>query len=119
MPYFSYSMKKALEKPRKYYAYDIGLQAAVSKSFSEDTGRRAENAVAIELIRRGKEVQYYSNDYEVDFVVKDGLKITVINVCTGEKLPARENASLAQFSKDHRNAETLLLNGMEKIAQWL
>jgi len=119
VPQFSYSLKKAMEMPRKYYAYDLGLQAAVSKSYSPDWGRKAEGAVAIELKRRGKEPQYYSNSSEVDFVVRDGLKPTALNVCWAGKPPEREKRGLEEFAKGHRNAPTLLLAGKRQIAGWL
>jgi predicted AAA+ superfamily ATPase len=119
IPAFSYSLKKAMEKPRRYYAYDTGMQAAITKSFSSDFGRRTENAVAIELLRSGKEVQYYSNDFEVDFIVKDGLSLTAINVCASEKAPQREMSSLEHFAKEHKTKETLLLSGDKQIAHWL
>ncbi len=119
VPQFSYSMKKAMEKPRKYYAYDLGLQSAVSKSYSPDWGRKAEGAVAIELKRRGGEPQYYVNNTEVDFVVKDGLKLTALNVCYSEKAPERETAGLEEFKKKHRNSATVLLSGEKQIIKWL
>jgi len=118
VPYFSYSLKKAMEKPRKYYAYDLGLQQAVSKSFSPDLGRKAENLVAIELMRRGKEIQYYSNDYEIDFVLKEGLNITGINVCYASKVPPREQKGLDEFKKKHKKAETLLID-KNSLSSWI
>ncbi|MBI5227853.1 ATP-binding protein [Candidatus Micrarchaeota archaeon] len=118
VPAFSYSLKKAMEKPRRYYAYDTGLQAAISKSFSLDFGRRTENAVAIELLRSGKEIQYYSNDFEIDFIVKEGLELTAINVCATQEAPARETSSLEQFSKEHKTKKTFLLSGEKQITQW-
>jgi len=119
VPFFSYSMKKGMEKPRKYYAIDTGLQTAISKSFSLDLGRKLENSVAIELFRRGKELQYYSNSYEVDFVVKEGLEVSSINVCYSEKPPERELKSLEFFSKEHKVKFSLLLSGVKEIIRWL
>ncbi|MBI2080061.1 ATP-binding protein [Candidatus Micrarchaeota archaeon] len=119
VPFFSYSMKKAMEKPRKYFAYDTGLQAAVSKSFSEDFGRKTENSIAIELIRRKKEIQYYSNGFEVDFIIKDGLELTALNVCTSEKVSDRETKGLEEFSKLNKTRTKILLNGQKKIEEWL
>ncbi len=119
VPFFSYSMKKGLEHPRKYYAFDTGLAAAVSKSFSPDIGRKVENSVAIELIRRGKEVQYYSNKFEVDFVVKNGLATSAINVCFAASPPAREQAALEEFSKQFKPKEAFLLKGEREIMKWL
>ena len=119
VPSFSYSLKKAMEKPRKYYAYDVGLAAAVSKSYSPDFGRKAENLVAIGLVRMGREPQYYSDKTEVDFVVKDGLKPVGINVCYLEKPPARERAALEEFSAAHKNAKTVLIAGKKALGEWL
>jgi len=119
VPYFSYSMKKAMERPRKYYAYDCGMQAAVSKSFSRDIGRRAECAVAIELVRRGFAPQYYSNGFEVDLVIREGLTPTAINVCIGERPGERETAGLSEFSKLHKESKSLLLAGEKRIVEWL
>ena len=119
VPAFSYSLKQAMEKPRKYYAYDTGLAAAVSKSFSPDFGRKAENAVAIELVRRHYEPQYHRNGADVDFVVKDGLALTGVNVCWEDKAPARETQSLSEFVKIHKKAQTELLAGRERIADWM
>ena len=119
VPQFSYSLKQAMEKPRKYYAYDLGLQAAVSKSYTPDLGRKVEGAVAIELRRRGNEPQYFAKGAEVDFILKDGMRLTALNVCHSEKPPARETSSLAEFRKKHRNASTRLLAGRKRIAGWL
>ncbi|MEK6953528.1 MAG: DUF4143 domain-containing protein [Candidatus Micrarchaeota archaeon] len=119
VPFFSYSLKKALEKPRKYYAYDTGLQAAISKSFSPDYGRRAENAVAIELIRRSKEVQYYSKKHEVDFVVKDGLDVSAMNVTFSDDAAGREEVGLEEFSRDFKVKKGVLLRGEKQITEWL
>ncbi len=119
VPFFSYSMKKELEQPRKHYAYDTGLQAVISKSFSPDLGRRAENAVAIELIRREKEVQYYSNKYEVDFVVKEGLAVNAINVCYAVTAPKRETKAIAEFSEQFKPKSATLLKGEKEISEWL
>jgi len=119
VPAFSYSLKKAFEKPRRYYAYDTGLQTAISKSFSSDLGRKVENLVAIELLRSRKEVQYYLNDFEVDFVVKDGPELTAINVCLAEEAPLRESSSLERFSEEHKVKKSVLLKGEKGIAQWL
>ncbi len=80
---YSPSLKVQSTNPKKIYGIDTGLRNAVSFKFSEDLGRIAENAVFIELKRRGKEVFYWkSNEGEVDFILKHGLKPTeAIQVC--------------------------------------
>jgi predicted AAA+ superfamily ATPase len=119
VPAFSYSLKKAMEKPRKYYAYDTGLAAAVSKSFSPDLGRKAENAVAVELVRRRFEPQYYKNGADVDFVVREGTASLGIAVCWEKDAPKREQEGLETFSKEVKNSKVQALFGPEQIGRWL
>ena len=69
--YFSYSVKEQKTRPSKIYCIDNGLRNAVSFKFSKDEGRLAENLVFIELKRRNKDVYYWENKGEVDFVVKE------------------------------------------------
>ncbi len=65
---------------------------------SEGFGQMAENLVFMELKRRGKEIYYWKDQKqrEVDFVVKDGLKISsLIQVCwnVGDKVTKKREIS--------------------------
>ena len=78
----SYKAKEIIQKPRKVYAIDTGLRNTASVRFSEDIGRLAENAVFLELKRRGNDIYYYSKNKECDFVVKKDMKfIHALQVC--------------------------------------
>ena len=59
-----------IQKPRKIYCIDNGLRNAISLKFSEDQGKLAENLVFLELKRQGREIFYYSDKKECDFVIK-------------------------------------------------
>lgn len=61
---------------RKIYAIDNGLLNAISFKFSEDKGKAVEQAVFLELRRRGREVYFYRERYECDFVVKEGHRVS-------------------------------------------
>jgi len=98
VPIFSYSLKVQQVNPSKTYCIDTGLRNAVSLRFSEDEGRLAENAVFIELKRKGYEVFYWRNTKEVDFVVKEkNNKLTAINVSYTDEIDEREITSLLEF----------------------
>ena len=59
------------------------MRRKIAFSFSEDRGRFLENVVFIELKRRGKEVFYFKNEKECDFVVKEKDKIVeAFQVCS-------------------------------------
>jgi len=56
---------------RKIYAIDNGLLNAISFTFSGDKGKAIEQAVFLEIKRRGGEVYFYKEKYECDFLIKD------------------------------------------------
>jgi uncharacterized protein len=79
---YQYSIKKQENYPKKIYAIDNGFIEVASFAFSENMGKFLENQVFIELMRRGKQVYYYREKKECDFVVKEKTKIVeVIQVC--------------------------------------
>jgi hypothetical protein len=78
VPVFRKSERAQATNPRKLYAIDPGLAAAMSHLTATDVGARLENAVFLELRRRhGRLLQgqlsYYltASGREVDFVVGD------------------------------------------------
>lgn len=78
----SHSIKKQLASPRKIYLVDLAFHQVCGLTFTPNKGRNLENAVFIELKRKGKDIYYYSNSNECDFVIKNGAKITkAIQVC--------------------------------------
>lgn len=97
---FSYSVKQQIKSPKKIYAIDAGLARSVSFRFSDDTGRHLENAVFLELKRRGKEIFYYKTQSgkEVDFICREGRTVTdliqVAKELRVEKTKARELKAL-------------------------
>ena len=78
---FDFSIKRQLNSPKKIYLIDPAFNQ-LGMSFSMNRGRILENIVFIELKRKGREVYYYSNKNECDFLIKEGTKISeAIQVC--------------------------------------
>ncbi len=69
---FDFSIRKQLNFPKKIYLIDPVFSQISSFNFSKNKGRLLENLVFIELKRRNKEIYYYSNKNECDFVIKNG-----------------------------------------------
>jgi hypothetical protein len=69
------SVKKQLANPKKIYCLDTGLVNSISFRFSEHKGRLIENLVYMSLIKEKKELYYHKENYECDFLVKEGLII--------------------------------------------
>ena len=82
VPKFSYSLKKQIANPRKVYAIDTGLVNVNSGSFTEDNGRKFENLIFLHLRRTYKEIYYFSEKGECDFIAfKNGAFHQAIQVC--------------------------------------
>ena len=116
VPCFSYSLKSQEKLPRKIYSADNGLAEVLGFRFMENYGKFMENLVFIELKRRflKEEIYYYLKDnFEVDFVIKQGLKIKqLIQVCYSledEKTKKREIISLIKAGKELKCRDLLVL----------
>ncbi|MBC2697346.1 MAG: ATP-binding protein [ANME-2 cluster archaeon] len=75
-------LKEQFANPKKVYVIDTGLINAISFKFSQNIGRLYENVVLIELKRRDKDVYYWKNKYECDFLTTQGREVEeAIQVC--------------------------------------
>jgi len=79
---FDYSVKKQQMNSRKAYAIDTGLSGRLGLSFSRESGRKLENIILLDLVRKGADVFYHKAKHECDFVIREGIDITAaIQVC--------------------------------------
>lgn len=110
---FDYSIKKQKVSSSKFYVLDNSFLKTVAFNFSENAGKRLENLVFIELLRRGFDIYYSANKNECDFVIKEGLKITkAIQVCLVLDNPVtkkREVDGLIESLKEYNLKEGLIL----------
>jgi uncharacterized protein len=82
LPLFSHSLKKQIRNPKKVYAIDLGLFTENSIVFSDENGRRLENTVYLHLRRKTKELYYFQEKKECDFVTLDKGKVKeIVQVC--------------------------------------
>jgi predicted AAA+ superfamily ATPase len=82
IPKFSHSIRRQLVNPRKVYSIDTGLISVNSNSFTDDNGRKLENLVFLHLRRKYKEIYYFSEKGECDFIVYNKGKFhEAVQVC--------------------------------------
>jgi uncharacterized protein len=82
IPRFSFSEKVQLVNPKKIYCIDNGFIQNNSISFTPDNGRLLENTVFLHLRRRAKEIYYFAEKNECDFVVFQQKQLTgIYQVC--------------------------------------
>jgi len=112
VPRFSYSYKQQQVSPKKAYSIDNGLSANNSASFSKDKGRMIENKVFLGLRRKYKDIFYFQDKNECDFVVKEKERITgAFQVCYSlhEDNKEREMNGLVAALKEFKLKEGLIL----------
>lgn len=97
---WSTSVVKSESAQKKCYVIDQGLGAALDYKLSQDKGRLLETTVALELLKQGKQIAYYQNGSECDFVVTDkGNVLAAMQVTVGlsdSKTREREIKGLVQ-----------------------
>ena len=70
VPIFSDSAKSRLLNPKKVYCVDTGLECAVSSRRIPNDGARFENLVYLALRRGTKDISYFDDDGECDFILR-------------------------------------------------
>jgi len=100
-----------MQYPRKIYFVDTSFLTFLSVKFTENMGRLMENTVFIELLRRGKEVNYaLGENWEVDFVLpEEGALIQVSYDVGDEETLTREVNALRKASREFGFENALLI----------
>ncbi|MBI2251720.1 MAG: ATP-binding protein, partial [Armatimonadetes bacterium] len=117
---FDFSIKRQIYNPSKIFSIDHALNNSIAFKFSEDIGHIYENLVFIELMRKNQEIFYWKSNkgYEVDFVIKKGLKIEkaiqVSYSLTNPKTKEREIRSLIEAQKELKVNNLLILTKNEE-----
>jgi hypothetical protein len=107
--------KKILYGEKKYYLNDLGFKYFLSSSFDFGVGKYLENAVYLDLRRKGYRV-YTGNigGKEVDFVAEEGKTKKYIQVCyllADESVIQREFGNLDQID-DHYEKRVISLDDL-------
>jgi len=116
---FSHSLRRGNTRSR-YYIADPCFKTVAGLNFSEDRGALYENAVLLELVRRGDEPFFHEARGECDFVVKRGTRIAeAIQVWLDPEGKEREIrgllAAMEAFDLDQGTVITAETEGEESI----
>ncbi|MBS3079511.1 ATP-binding protein [Candidatus Pacearchaeota archaeon] len=109
---FDYSMKKMLVNPKKVYSIDNGFTLKNSASFFDDRGRLLENIVFINLRKNYKDIFYFQENNECDFIIREESRITqAMQVCyeINENSRDREINGLIEAMDKFKLKEGLIL----------
>ena len=112
VPRFSYSFKQQQVNPKKAYSIDNGFSNINSASFSKDNGKMLENLAFLALRRKYKDIFYFQEKKECDFVIKEKEKITqAIQICFdfNEETKDREINGLLEALKEFKLKHGLIL----------
>jgi hypothetical protein len=70
---FAYSPRRRMMNPRKVYLIDTGF-GLLGGPFTEKRGALLENVVALEFFRQQRNMFYFKERHECDFIIQDGTK---------------------------------------------
>lgn len=102
-PFFASSERKRASRNKKYYPVDPGLRRVATTRGGADRGKALEIATFVALRRTHREVFYWRDKGEVDFVVqRDGVAVPVQVTWDGPQ-PRHERA-LESFYEQHPHA---------------
>jgi len=107
---FEKSERKRKVNPKKLYVVDTGYSLVLGNEFS--ISRAMENAVFLELLRRGyKEIFYWKGEKEVDFVLSNNFKPTTLIQVTyaTDKLNDREVEGIIEAKEELKTDENLVI----------
>ena len=120
MDLFDYSVKRQIYNPSKIYCIDAALSNSITFKFSQNIGHIYENIVFLELLRRNKELYYWKSKKgtEVDFIIKEGLRITeAIQVCFSledERTRQRELQTLTEVKNELKSERLTVITDDEE-----
>lgn len=120
---FAYSLKEQQVNPKKVYCIDTGLRNMISLKFGSDLGKIYENVVFSEFLRKGKEVYYWKNKRECDFLLKEKGGNKLFQVCFNPDEPEikeREIKGLLEAMKKFKIKKGTIITedfeGNEKVS---
>lgn len=113
LPKYLPSVVKQEFSRKKAYSIDNGLAASINTFFIRDKGATLENLVFLELIKKGKNVFYYSSNYECDFLIIENDSVSeAIQVCydiNDQDTKIREERGLLGACKEFNLNKGLML----------
>jgi len=124
---FEKSERKRKANPKKLYIIDTGYPTALGYEFS--ISHAMENAVFIELLRRGyREVFYWKKKREIDFVIARNFSPTTLIQVTyaGDRVEDREVEAIVEAKSELKVDNAIILtwdyegeiNGIKAIPLW-
>ena len=110
---YSPSIVKQEFSKKKVYSIDTGLAGSIDAAFLKNKGSVLENLVFLELLKSGKKVTYYSNNFECDFLLIENEQVCeAIQVCfdiDDSDTKNREEKSLIHACKEFELKRGLIL----------
>lgn len=119
---YDYSLRKQYVSNKKIFSIDNGLRNQVAFKHTADKGRLLENLIFIELKRRRKNVFYFREKNECDFILEQNGSVTaIIQVCSqlNSENESRELMGLAEAAQIFNLKDgTLITYDLEKTMEF-
>jgi len=97
VPIYSRNLKVQQRNPKKLYILDHGLKKAVS--VGADQGALLENIIFLDFRRRYRDIYYWQDDQEVDFIIPTDGGPKAVNVSFSVDQPQTYNREISGLQK--------------------
>lgn len=112
------SVKTQMLSPKKIYFIDNAIVSRMGFNATDNVGVKLENAVFVELKRRGCDVFYHADKKECDFLAREGIRITQAYQVTvkmdDEKTRKREIEGLQEAMDAYKLTEGYIITMEER-----
>lgn len=113
LPKYAHSVIKSEMAQKKSYVIDQGLGIALDYKLNQDKGRLLETTIALELLKKNKQIAYQKNGTECDFVIMEKSHVTnAIQVTVSlddEQVRTREITGLIEACKKFNLQEGVII----------
>ena len=110
---FSFKLSEQKRSPKKIFTIDSGIRNQYGFRFSRDSGKLAENAVALKLLYDIPDLFYFTNGGECDFVIQSDKQFIPIQVTMDnlneEKIRSREIKGLLNAANHLKSSTGLII----------
>lgn len=111
-PKYSKSVRKQQQNPKKLFTIDNGLMIPFLSQYKSNIGFKLENCVFAKLKEKFSDIYYYTNKYEIDFVIKNKDNFNIYNVSENienSNTAKREINALEKAEQDFPKSNLFLL----------
>ena len=116
---YNNNLKIVSRSPKKIYTADLGLRQIGARSASLDNSKLFENLVYQELARRHREIHYFKEEHEIDFLITENSQpCAIYQACydiSDSKTETREVQAIIEAAKINKLKKAVIVTANQNM----